>query len=51
MSSLHIISQGFVALQLTPKPAGKHTSISTVKFYKTYLDTHMYEINEIRMCV
>lgn len=43
MSSLHIRSQLSAALQLTPKPAGKHTSISTVKFYNTYI-SNMYEI-------
>lgn len=34
MSSLHVRSQLPVALQVTPMPAGKHTSISTVKFHQ-----------------
>lgn len=38
MSSLHIRSQLSVALQVTPKPAGEHTSIST------YIYMNMYEI-------
>lgn len=44
MSSLHIRSQLSVALQVTPKPAGEHTSISIVKFYSTYIYMNMYEI-------